>query len=176
MSLIVKEINKYEDFKKVIKIFQQPPFNEILTEEDMINEFQSYIDNGYALGCYDKEDILGFIGILKGLQHNHPVSFENPDNVLYVNGITVLNEHRNRGVGTKLLESVLDKVMETDDFDTMYFRTNNENSMFEPIAAKHGFEVVTKDGEVVTQDVEFDRIDPNAPKTDKRKFLTKKFK
>ncbi len=64
MNQNIKKIKLYKDFKKVIQVFKEPPFKEILTNKDILTEYKSYLTNGIAYGYYKENEIIGFIGIL----------------------------------------------------------------------------------------------------------------
>ncbi len=174
MSSTVKKIEMYKDFKKIIQVFKEPPFSEILTERDMMEEFESYLTNGVSYGYYYNDQILGFIGILKGIQEEHPIKFYNSDEVLYINGIAVLNEYRKYGIATKLMNHTISEI-DFYKFCAIYLRTNYIGSKLENIALKSGFEKVTENGKVVTQDVTFKR-NTGEIDTDKRMFMVKTLK
>ncbi len=171
MSSIIKEIEKYEDFKKVIQVFKEPPFSELLTEKDMLEEFELYLKNGMSFGYYYNDNILGFIGILKGIQEGHPIYNYKNEEVLYVNGIAVLKEYRKFGIGTKLMNHTINN-LNIYDYLAIYLRTNYKGSKLENIAHNIGFEKIKENGKVVTSDVTFER-NTGEIETDKRMYMIK---
>jgi len=182
MNLNIKKIEMYKDFKKVVQVFKDPPFSEILTEKEMIEEFKSYLDNGISYGYYNNNSIsygyynnnsiLGFIGVLKGVQKGHPINKYNAEQVLYINGIAVLKEFRKKGIATKLMNYTI-KEIDLYKYLAIYLRTNYQGSKIKNVALKAGFEIVKKEGKIITEDVIFKRNNGEIA-TDKRMFMLKK--
>lgn len=174
MNQNIKKIKLYKDFKKIIQVFKEPPFKEVLTNKDILTEYKSYLTNGIAYGYYKENEIIGFIGILKGIQENHPIENFNPNKVLYINGVAVINDYRKQGIGTKLLNYSL-KEIDLYKFVAVYLRTNYKNSKLVNIALNSGFKKVTKDGKIITEDVKFKR-NTGEITSDKRMFMIKTLK
>jgi len=167
----IKIINELKDLKQVVKVFQDPPFSEPLTEKDILEEFTSYQNHGVAYGYYDEDEILGYIGILKGIQHNHPIYHTPSHRVLYINGIATLRTKRKHGVGSSLLNYAITSI-DPELYNLIYLRTNAEGSMLNNIAYANGFKDLTSQGKLVTQEVTFERINGEIG-TDQRKFMIK---
>lgn len=174
MSSIVKKIELYKDFKKIIQVFKEPPFSEQLTEKDMIEEYDSYLEKGVSYGYYYNDEILGFIGILKGIQQGHPIKSYNSDEVLYVNGVAVLKDYRKYGIASTLMKHAISEI----DFYkiyAIYLRTNYIGSKLENVALNAGFKKVKENGRIITEDVTFERNNGEIV-TDKRMFMIKQMK
>lgn len=174
MSENIKKIEIYKDFKEIIQVFKEPPFSEVLSEESILEEFNSYLKGGIAYGYYKNGSILGFIGILKGIQHGHPIKGYNSKEVLYINGVAVLKNHRKYGIASKLVNHTLLKT-NPYEYNTIYLRTNYIGSKIEHVASNAGFNKVTEGGIIVTEDVTFER-NTGEIETDKRMFMIKKLK
>ncbi len=174
MNSNVKKIELYEDFKKVVQVFKEPPFSEILTKKDMMDEFESYLEKGVSYGYYFNDQILGFIGILKGIQEGHPIYSYDSDQVLYINGVAVLKEYRKRGIASKLLNHSINEI-DWYKFCAIYLRTNYVGSKLENVALKAGFEKIMENNKVITEDVIFKR-NTGEIASDKRMFMIKKLK
>lgn len=174
-TYVLKRVN-YLEFKKVITVFQQPPFYEKCTEADMKTEFQGYENNGFVMGCYIDGEIKGINCVLKEVEEEHKdiIKFPNDDKVAYISGIATLKEARGHGVGTLLMEHTIEHLKQLQTIDYLYLRTNLYNSMSEGIAYKHGFYDYQLGGEIVVQNVEFERNDPTISSVDERKLMVKK--
>lgn len=171
----IKNIKEYEEFRKIYGIFMEYPFYEAWTEEQFAEEYEYLKNNGEIFGCYgNTENIFGLIALVYGAKNTHPVEFENPDKVMYISDIAVLNEYRGNGIGNYLADFAISYTELLNYYNEMYLRTNLENSMSEGIFARKGFEIVRKDGLIVTEDVYFPRTNSSISDIDKRKFLTKK--
>ncbi|MEG1048655.1 MAG: GNAT family N-acetyltransferase [Bacilli bacterium] len=171
---MIKQLKIYEDFVKIIKVFQQKPFYEKLTEEDIQKEFQLYIDGkGGAFAYYDIDEIVGITCFTEGFESEHGIIFPDFNKVSYISGMATLEKARGKGVGTDLMEYTLDNFKNEKNYDYTYLRTNLIGSMSSGIAKKHGFITLEKNNQIYTQQVTFERIDPNIPNTDIRKFMAK---
>ncbi|MFA5603229.1 MAG: GNAT family N-acetyltransferase [Bacilli bacterium] len=174
MSSIVKKIELYKDFKKIIQVFKEPPFSEQLTEKEMIEEYDSYLEKGVSYGYYYNDEILGFIGILNGIQQGHPIKLYNSEEVLYVNGIAVLKDYRKYGIASTLMNHAISEI-DLYKIYAIYLRTNYIGSKLENIALNVGFKKIEENGQVITEDVTFERNNGKIS-TDKRMFMIKHLK
>lgn len=172
----IKNVKNYKDFREVYGVFKKEPFYEDWTEEQFYEEYMEILKNGEIFGYYDNNRIVSLLNIIYGAQKKHPVTFENPDKVIYISDIATLVEYRNKGYGSTIAKYGIEYAKSLNNYDEMYLRTNVENSMSEPIFLANGFEVMKKDGELITQDVWFKRTRPDIPETDTRKFLSRRLK
>lgn len=62
----IRELTNLEDFKKVYKVFSDPPYNEKYTEEELEEIFREYQEKGYMYGAYNKEECVGMIALERG--------------------------------------------------------------------------------------------------------------
>ncbi len=120
---------------------------------------------------------MGIVTLIYGAKASHPVKFDDPSKVIYISDLAVLHQYRGKGVGSELAKYALIKAYMKDNYNHMYLRTNLEGSMSENIFDKLGFEVMKdKDGNIITQDVQFPRCKEGVSDTDVRKFMLKRLK
>ncbi len=156
----------FQDFKQVFQVFEAEPFYEAWSEEDYIEEYNDFMNNGEVFGIYMQDIICGLITIkakyLKWDQLDIDV-----EKSVYLSDIAVRKNVRNHGLATKLMQYIIQKYGK--DFD-IYMRTNLENSMSEGIAVKNDFAIIK--GKVQT--VSFKRTRDDIPELDERKYLIRK--
>lgn len=145
---------KLEDFKRVYKVFSEPPYNEVYTEEDLERIYNEYNENGYIYGAYNGEECIGLVVIQRGVNQDQPVSYEKNKKIMYLADIAVLNSYRKQGLGNQLM---LYAVMQSKSlgYDKIYMRTLEKGSMSCNIAKRIGFREIPN----VFQDVECERTD-----------------
>ncbi len=151
----IKEVESFKDFERVYKVFEEPPYNEKYTEEEIQEIFMKYKKAGYIYGAYNEKDCIGIVVIEKGVRKDQPVNFN--EDVMYLADIAVLDEYRRTGLGTQLM---LYSVMQSKalGYKKMYMRTLEQGkSMSYGIARKIGFNQIPN----VYQDVERERVDGN---------------
>ena len=175
MTNIIKDVTDYDDFKKVFSVFKEEPFFENWTEEEMHNEFLELKTNGEVFGYYlDDDNIVGIITFKFGAFNNHPVSFNDPENVVYFSDVAVLKDHRKKGYAKALTDFALDYIQTFGCYKEAYLRTNYQGSMSKGIMEARGFNVIKdEEGNIITQDITFERTG-NHPTSDKRLFLSKR--
>lgn len=164
----IRRLNKndFNSFKKAFMVFEAEPFYEAWTEEEYIQEFLDFIENGQMYGIFIEEDIYGLITIKEKYLKWDKLEIE-VEKAIYLSDIAVCKNARKKGYATKLMQYIISEF--GDDYD-IYMRTNLENSMSEGIAQKNGFEVI-KDK---IQTVKFKRTRTDIPEVDKRKYLIRK--
>lgn len=147
----IKELTNLEDFKKVYKVFSDPPYNEKYTEEELEEIFKEYQKKGYMYGAYKYDECVGLIALERGAKEDQPVNYQN-EKVMYLADIAVLDKYRRKGLGNQLM---LYGVMQskTLGYDKMYMRTLEKGSMSYGIASKIGFKQIPN----VFQEVERER-------------------
>ena len=80
---LIKEIDNYEVFKDVIGVFKNPPYNEIMTDEDCLEEYNSYVYNGYMFGCFIDGKIAGINCILNDVPSDYSICFQDKSRIAY---------------------------------------------------------------------------------------------
>lgn len=158
--------NDFENFKKVFIVFEAEPFYEAWTEEEYIQEFADFINNGQMYGIFLENDICGLITIKEKYLKWDELDIDVEKSV-YLSDIAVRKNARNRGYATRLMQYIISEFGENYD---IYMRTNLENSMSEGIALKNNFEIIENKIEIVV----FKRTRTYISESDKRKYLIRK--
>lgn len=153
-------------FKDVFKVFEKEPFYEDWSDDDFLQEFLDFLQNGKIYGIFLEGNICGLITIKKNYLKWDELDID-VERAVYLSDIAVKKSARNRGYATKLMQYIIG--LFGDNYD-IYMRTNLENSMSEGIAVKNGFEII--EGKV--QKVYFKRTRPDIPEEDERKYLIRK--
>lgn len=153
MSNIIRELTSLEDFERVYSVFSGYPYYEKYTEQEVEEIFRGYQERGVIFGAYQNENCVGLIALERGVQEGHPVSFEE-ENVMYLADVAVLERYREKGLGTQLM---LYGMMQSKqlEYDRLYMRTLQDESMSKPIALKVGFTQIPR----LIQYVEKERVD-----------------
>ena len=172
-QIIVKEVNKLNEFCDVITVFKSKPYNEILTKEDIEEEYQLYMSNGIIIGCYINGEIAGLNCIYDGAEKKHSIVFNDKDKIAYYSGFAVKPLFRGLGVG-KLLIYQTDKYLQNLKlYDYSYARILLEGSMSEGIFKKNDFQDAYYNDKLIVDEVKYKRNDPTVSDTDKRKYMVK---
>lgn len=164
-----------QDFIALYRVFEEPPYEEFYTEEELVNEYEKLSELGYVFGYYLDQKCVGLITFYCSANENgvvnpeHPVHYDNPEKVVYLSDMTVLKECRCKGIGRELMEFALD-TCKSAGFEKVYMRTlQKEQSMSYRLAVRLGFSVL----ENVEQSVVQERINSERDKQDMRIFLEK---
>lgn len=174
-NVVIKTIDHFEDFKKGITVFRCAPYYEILSEQDMKDEYANYVDNGIAFGCYLDGELAGLNCIVYEDDKKHSIAFGEDDRIAYYAGLAVRKEHRGKGIG-KLLVNQTDLFLQNlNMFDYSYARILVKGSMSEGIFRKYDFEDILVDGKLIVDDVDYERNNPTVPTSDQRKYMGKAF-
>lgn len=175
MNNIIKNVDNYEEFKKVFSVFSGAPFFEKWTEDKLKYEYDYLKKDGEIYGYYlDNHEIIGLVSIVFGAIKNHPLIFKNPEKTIYLSDIAVIYSQRGNGYAKKLADFIINYVNKINYYDEIYMRTNLEGSMSEKIFLERGFNIIRdENNNIVTQDVSFERTD-GIIKQDTRKFLSKR--
>ena len=163
----IREIRKenYKDFYKVYKVFDEPPYSEMATDEDIWKEYEFLTSGGHVFGYYEN-DCVGIVTVNKGIFYHHPIKYNKTEEVVYLSDVAVLKECRGRGIGTKLMKYAIEESKKAG-YKIIYMRTlQPELYMSYKIALRLGFKLRKE-----TEDVFMERYDKNRTKTDTRIFL-----
>lgn len=172
----IKNLKEYKEFRKIFEIFKYYPFYEAWKEQDFKDEFSYLKNNGEIFGWYlNNEEIIGLVSLIYGAKTSHPVSFSNPDKMMYLSDIAVLDKYRGQGVGGNLLDFAINYTNLLKYYEAMYLRTNLNGSMSEGIARSRGFEIIRNNNKIITEEVSFPRTNQDISETDTRKLLIKRF-
>lgn len=192
------DMNKLEDFEKVIRIFRDYPYYEILSEKDCEDELACYQDNkGIAFGCYLDDNIVGVNCVEYGYDksHNHSVDFNiDYKKVAYFSGLTMLERNNNlylrrKGLGTLLVTKTDEYLQNLKDKDGLkkflcaYARVMRYESKSRHIFERTGFSQAYNNSNQPIVDVCTYKCNLINPKTndycyntDERTYLIKKYK
>lgn len=163
---IIRNNVGFEDFAKVFKVFESFPFFEKWSQEDLINEYESFKNGGIIFGYYTEDGTCAAILTMKPYEPGkHPVEYGGEDKVMYLSDVATLFEYRKQGIGTHLFKHAI-RHCKVLGYDYIYLRTNEKNSMSYGIAKKCGFKRIYS----VIQEVEKKRMDGTVAK-DARIFM-----
>lgn len=171
--IVIKNVDDFDNFKDVLCVFRNYPYNEILSEEDCKFEYDLYKENGYIFGCYLDGNIAGINCILNDVPSDYSIGFENNSNVAYYSGLAVKNEYRGLGIGKMLVSKTQDYLERTCKYDYAFARILCEGSMSEGIFSEYGFYDAYYDGQLITDDVSYLRNN-GMTISDKRKYMVKR--
>ena len=164
-----------QDFIDLYRVFEEPPYEEFFSEEELKEEYNRLSTLGHVVGYYVDGKCVGMTAFYKAANEEgradpeHPIYYEHYGNVAYFSDVTVLKEYRCKGIGSILMEYAID-TCRNEGCNIMYMRTLQAGqSMSYGIAIKHGFKVL----ENVTQNVVQARVNDERVKEDKRIFLEK---
>ena len=108
MDNTIKNVNNYDDFEKVFKVFKSEPFYEDWTLDELHEEYEKLKNGGEIFGYYlDNSTIVGLITVLRGAKQTHPVTFSDPKKVMYISDIAVINEQRGKGYAKHLADFII---------------------------------------------------------------------
>lgn len=168
MEANIREIKpeNYPDFYKMYKVFEEPPYSEKFSDEEILNEYNLLTSGGHVYGYYDNAKCIGIVTYNKKIYYEHPIHYEHPEKVAYLSDVTVLREYRGNGIGTVLIKYALARAKE-EGFNVMYMRTLQPGqSMSYGIAIKLGFKKL-----LATEFVTKERHDEKRNTVDERIFL-----
>ena len=171
--VVVKEIENFNNFKEVITVFQDYPYNEILTEEDIKAEYESYIDNGHMFGCFVEDEIAGINCILNEVPDDYSIGFEDESKIAYYSGLAVKKDFRKLGLGKILVSQTEKHLEETGQYESAFARILCEGSMSERIFKENGFEDAYYNNELIIDKVDYMRNDGER-RSDNRKYMVKR--
>ena len=164
----IREIKKenYCDFYKLYKVFEEPPYLEKYSDEEILEEYKFLTTGGHVFGYYIDGTCVGIVTYSNKLFYKHPIHYEHPEKVMYLSDVTVLKEYRNHGIGTELMKFALIDSKKRG-YQIAYMRTLQPGqSMSYGIAVKLGFSLL-EETEIVIKE----RQNKNRDIADKRIFL-----
>ena len=115
-----------------IKIFSEAPYYEIFNKEDVTNEFNDYIKNGYILLAIENNETVGFLCWDIDRRPSYETNRQlqnwgiNPDNDIYISELGVSTIHRNKGIAKKLMNQFIKN--NKNEGKNFYLRTGIENN------------------------------------------------
>lgn len=163
----ISSIVSFEEFERLYKIFEEPPYNEKFTQAEVKEIYDELISLGHINGYYIDNELVGCIGYRKMIENEHPVHYEHPEDVAYFAEIIVLSDFRGRGIGTSMIKYMLN-CLKHEGYSKVYMRTLQQGqSMSYGIAVKCGFTLM----ENVVQAVKGPRTVEERDEVDVRIFL-----
>ncbi len=172
----------FKEFEKVVSLFKLPPFSEVLTKQDMIEEFDHCLSEGFIAGAFTQQgELMGIAEFVKGFQEEHAefvnLPEEDKENTWYIHGLATLQQYRSSHttgpklhVCTNLVIHGIDQVAKDPMTKWIYMRITKDNSMSEHLAERQGFFHVLKNGKYSIQNIDPTLEDPY------RAFLCKAMK
>ena len=170
MSFSIKSIENFKDYSTVFKVFENFPFYEKWTEEEIKKEFDLNLANGHIFGYYENDNCLGFISMREQIPNEHPVHYKDTSKVVYLSDLAVLPKYRRQGIANHLLDYALSTAI-SEGYEYAYLRINSKTPMASDIAKKHGFHKEYDSYEIVSRPVVNDKL---RQKENFRIFMTKK--
>lgn len=169
MSGTIRRVTNFEQFEKLYKIFEEPPYNEKFTREEVFEIYNELISLGHIDGYFLNNNLIGCIGYRRMITDEHPVKYDYNEQVAYFAEIIVQREHRGHGFGTELINHML-KCLKSEGYSKVYMRTlQPEQSMSYRIAVNCGFSLMKG----IVQEVESPRTTEDRSTVDIRIFLEK---
>lgn len=169
----LRNFNDFDNFKEGIRVFQNPPYSEILTDQDCKKEFLLYHDNGIVFGCFVNDNLAGINCVLNGVPDEYGIAFYNSDRVAYYSGLAVKENFRKRGLGKLLVKETEKYLEEIQKYDYSFARILCNGSMSEGIFKANGFRDAYYNNELIVDDVTYERNDKKVSQTDQRKYMVK---
>lgn len=159
----IVKLQDMEEFKKVYRVFELPPYNEKYTDEEIEEIYKEYEKTGEIYGAYNGKECIGLVVYKKGIEKGQPVKFDEKDKMSYLAEIAVLPKYRNTGLGTNLmLYAVLDAKIK--GYKNMYMRTigaGSGKSMSAGIAQKIGFNILPNITQMTQKERTVEGLDEN---------------
>ena len=172
-NVIVRKVDNFNDFEKVLVVFQNFPYNEILSKKECQDEYDLYMNNGYIFASYVDNKIAGINCILNDVPEDYSIKFHDKTKVAYYSGLAVIENYRKLGLGKILVKEVEKYLEDSKAYDFTFARILCEKSMSEGIFKQNGFTDAYYDGSLITDDVTYLR-NTGEIKTDKRKYMIKR--
>ena len=161
--------NDYKLFESIFREFEKAPFFEKWSDIEILEEFREFLITG-KMFCYDNK---GLMNIQFNKRKNETLPFDEWGNYIYLSDIVVLENARCRGIGSNMFDYLIDYA-NSENYESIYFRTNLTGSMSESIGQKRGFVIVRdSSNKIITDEVSFLRQN-GLVETDIRKYLVKK--
>ena len=122
MKREIRESIPFMDFEKMYKVFEEPPYNEKWTVEELTDEYKELSTLGHVCGYYIDNMCIGLMTFRKMILGQHPVYYEHSKRVVYLADLVVLSEYRGQGIGSELMRYALE-TSKREGYDIAYMRT-----------------------------------------------------
>lgn len=165
----------YSAFSKIIKeIFSLPPWDEKLTEGEVLEEFNHCTENGFVIGAFTEQgELMGIAEFVHEFLDEHtpfiPVPSNFQDSVWYIHGLATLPQYRSGNNGNGQLHVCTSLVIQglslchklaPNNSDYCYFRVSEHGSMSKGLGERQGFVLVRKEGKISQQVIDPTLADP----------------
>ena len=116
------EIKHYDHFhlEEILHLYQSVGWTNYLKRADILEE--AYANSLFVLAAYDGDSLLGIIrAIGDGLT------------IVFVQDIIVLPEYQRKGIGTKLLKTLMDKYKDVYQMELLTDNTEKTNAFYRSV-------------------------------------------
>lgn len=116
------EIKYYDHFhlEEILHLYQSVGWTNYLKRADILEE--AYANSLFVLAAYDGDSLLGIIrAIGDGLT------------IVFVQDIIVLPEYQRKGIGTKLLKTLMDKYKDVYQMELLTDNTEKTNAFYRSV-------------------------------------------
>ena len=145
MTRNIKEITytEIQDFINAFKVFRDAAYYEDWTEKMIREEYELLTQKGHVYGYYINGKCVGIVTFRPMRLEDHPpVHYDNPEVVAYLSDITVFQNYRGKGIGTKLMKYALNMIKK-EGYERVYMKTLEVGkSMSYNIAVRQGFKLL----------------------------------
>lgn len=165
----------YSAFSKIIKdIFSLPPWDEKLTEGEVLEEFQHCTSNGFVIGAFTETgELMGIAEFVHEFLEEHapfvPIPSKFQDSVWYIHGLATLPQYRSSNTSCGQLHVCTNLVshglqlchqLAPNHSDYCYFRISQNGSMSKGLGERQDFVMVKKEGKISKQVIDPNLADP----------------
>ena len=137
----IKKLQSFEEFEKVFKAYGFFPYYERWEPEEIREEYEFNLKNGFLYGCFNDGDCVGIVTMCASIHCDHPIHFKEPEKVLYISNLVVSLKHRYHGFGTALAEFAA-SFAEKNRYKTVYFRYRERQELGIQIAKRLEFQKI----------------------------------
>lgn len=116
------EIKEYETFQldEIINLYLNVGWTNYLERTDILQ--RAYENSLYILGAYDEDKL---IGIIRAVGDGF--------SVVFIQDIIVLPEYQRKGIGTKLLQAVMEKYKEVYQMELLTDNTEKTKAFYRSV-------------------------------------------
>ncbi len=165
----------YKAFSDIIKeVFSLPPWDEKLTDEEVLEEFEHCTKNGFILGAFTMSgELMGIAEFIHEFLEAHvpfiPLPSCSTDSTWYIHGLATLPKYRSNHASSNQLHVCTNLVyyglnfcqaLAPNNSDYCYFRISEHGSMSKGLGERQGFVLVRKEGQISQQIIDPTLDDP----------------
>jgi len=116
------EIREYENFRidEIVNLYHSVGWTNYLERVDILQ--QAYEGSLYVLGAYDSDQLVGIIRAVGDGQ-----------TIVFVQDIIVLPEYQRKGIGTKLLKTLMDKYKDVYQMELLTDNTEKTKAFYRSV-------------------------------------------